>query len=115
MGIKTEYNPDLALRPYQHFVDGKRLKEECVPEQLELGKCYAFLKKGQRVYWMEGEFPLVTTDGMENLSRPLASIQMKEVTHFLKENDIWTKGIYEVVEVFDSKSSKIHFEGFTRI
>ncbi|MDP7324255.1 MAG: hypothetical protein QF632_05845, partial [Candidatus Woesearchaeota archaeon] len=59
MGINIEFNPDLALRNIEEFKKGGRKEKECVPEQLEVGKTYPFLKKGQRNYWFDGEFPLV--------------------------------------------------------
>ncbi len=109
MGIQVEYNPDLALRS---FGTPERSADECVPEKLILGATYGFLKRGQRLYWMHGELPLVTTDGSEHLSRPLASIVIREVTHFLQNNETWTRGIYEVRAVFID--DHVHFEGFTR-
>ncbi len=109
MGIQVEYNPDLALRA---FGTPGRGTEECVPEMLVVGVTYGFLKRGQRLYWMHGELPLVTTDGSEHLSRPLASIVIREATHFLQNNETWTRGIYEVCAVFTD--TDVHFEGFTR-
>ena len=112
MGIKTEYNPDLALRK---FNTPEREKEECLPETLEAGKIYEFLKQGQRDYWLDGEIPLLETKGNEELSRPLASIIILEVTHFKKNNKIYTRGIYQVNEIFDINKPDIHFEGFQKI
>jgi len=37
MGIIVEYNPDLALRNFQEYLNGKRLKEECIPNRLAVG------------------------------------------------------------------------------
>ena len=67
MGIKIEFNPDLALRDFSEFRRGKREKEECIPENLEEGRIYPFLKEGQRNYWLFGEIPLVETKGNEKL------------------------------------------------
>ena len=50
MGIKVEFNPDLALRKISEFKNGKRKIEECIPETLEEGEVYDFLKKEQRNY-----------------------------------------------------------------
>ena len=82
MGIKTEYNPDLALRDISEFKKGNRKKEECIPENLKSDQIHEFLKKGQRNYWFEGEIPLLETKGNQQLSRPLASIIVLESTHF---------------------------------
>ena len=113
MGIQVEFNPDLALRNIHEFKAGKRKKEECIPAKLEKGKAYDFLKKGQRNYWLQGEIPLLETQGNQILSRPKASIIILEATHFFADKDMWTKGKYKVVEVFDD--DKIHFDGFDKI
>ena len=119
MGISVEFCPDLALRK---LGTPERKAEECLPETLEVGKVYEFLKKGQKNYWLSdnefwsyGEMPLCETTGEEKLSRPIASIKMLEVTHFLREGEVWTKGRYKVVETFDVKDSKINFEGCKRV
>ena len=114
MGIVAEYNPDLALRNFAEFQNGRRKKEECLPEKLVAGKTHAFLKRGQRQYWLQGEIPLVETTGNQQLSLPLASIIILEVTHFLLDGEVYTKGVYEVVEVFPN-DSVARFNGFTRL
>ena len=113
MGIKIEFNPDLALRDISEHKKGNRKIEECIPEKLEEGKIYDFLKKDQRNYWMHGEIPLIETKGGEKLSRPKASIQIIEATHFLNNEELWTKGKYKVIEAF--KDDKIKFEGLWRV
>ena len=115
MGIEIEFNPDLALRNISHYKENKREKEECLPENLEAGKSYSFLKKGQRNYWLHGELALLETKGNQELSRPLASIKIIEATHFLKTNEVWTKGKYQIVEVFDQNSPEIKFEWMERV
>ncbi len=99
MGIKVEFNPDLALRNIEEFKKGNRKREECVPDSLKEGKVYEFLKKGQRNYWVEGEVPLVETKGNQQLSRPLASVVILESTHFMLNNKPYTKGKYRIIEV----------------
>jgi len=113
MGIKIEFNPDLALRNISEYKNGNRKLEECIPEDLEVGKIYPFLKKDQRCYWLLGEVPLVETQGNQQLSRPKASVLILEVTHFLVNGEVYTKGSYKVVEVFND--DKIHFDGFNKI
>lgn len=122
MGIKVEFNPDLALRNLSEYKAGKRKKEECVPSPLEKGKVYDFLKSGQRLFWLSdsefggnGQIPLCETSGDEKLSRPLASVKILEVTHFLEGGEVWTRGKYKIVEVFDVTNEKIHFEACKRI
>lgn len=113
MGIQIEFNPDLALRDSTEYKTGKRREAECIPERMEAGKQYPFLKKGQRVYWFYGELPLLETKGNEELSRPRASIRVMEATHFLVDDELWTKGLYEVIEVFSDDT--IHFESYKKI
>jgi len=109
MGIQVEFNPDLALRSITQFGEGTREKTECVPETLEEGKTFEFLKQGQRNYYLLE--PLLETQGEGKLSRPLASITILEATHFLKARKVWTKGKYKVERVFDPTDPTIHFEG----
>jgi hypothetical protein len=113
MGIQVEFNPDLALRNMAEYTNGTRQQEECIPEPLEAGKTYSFLKKGQRNYWLQGELPLLETKGNGQLSAPLASIVIVEATHFRQGDEIYTKGKYKVVEVFTD--DKIHFNGFAKV
>lgn len=112
MGIQVEFNPDLALRSIIEAAAGRRSPAECIPNDLQPGDTHPFLKKGQRCYWLQGEIPLLETKGNQELSRPLASIRILEATHFLEDGEIWTRGRYEVVEVF--RDRKIHFDGWIR-
>jgi hypothetical protein len=122
MGIKVEFNPDLALRNIAEHKNGKRKIEECIPENLEVGKEYVFLKSGQRLFylsdsefWGNGQIPLCETNGKEELSRPIASIKILEATHFLENGKVFTKGKYRVMEVFDQNDPQIHFEACKKI
>ena len=112
MGIKVEFNPNLCLRA---FGTEEREKEECLPERLEAGRLYRFLKKGQRNYWLEGEIPLMETRGNEQLSRPLASIRIIEAAHFFQDKQVYTRGVYEVLEVFDESDTEVKFESYKRV
>jgi len=113
MGIQIEFNPDLALRNISEYKKGNREISECIPEKLEVGKEYIFLKNGQRNYWLMGELPLLETKGNGILSSPIASIKITECTHILKGSQVLTKGKYKVIEIF--KDKKIHFNGFSKI
>ena len=113
MGIKVEYCPGLALRNISEFHKGNKKIEECIPEKMVVGKIYSFLKKDLRLYWLDGEKPLFETKGGEALSKPKASIMIIEVTHFLDNNEAWTKGKYSIVEIFNDH--KIHFECFDKV
>lgn len=112
MGIKVEFNPDLALRAFR---TPGRLEAECLPKKLIRGQTYHFLKEGQRNYWLEGEVPLLETKGNQQLSRPLASINILEATHFLVDNKPYTRGIYRINQVYDTKNKKINFESYRKI
>jgi hypothetical protein len=115
MGIKVEFNPVLALRKIEEAAeDGGRNAKDCIPNDLHVGDKHPFLKKVQRNYWLLGEIPLVETRGNQHLSRPKASIRILEATHFVNPyGDVMTKGLYEVMEVFDDDI--IHFEGFAKV
>jgi len=113
MGIQVEFNPDLALRNKSEFEVGNRKIEECIPDPLEEGKEYAFLKEGQRNYWLPGEQPLLETKGGGVLSVPKASIIILEVTHFLNDGKPFTRGRYKVVKVI--KEGEIYFNGCGKI
>ncbi len=115
MGIKVEFNPDLALRNFQEFRLGNRKREECIPERLEKGKVYDFLKEGQRNYWIEGELPLRETKGSQILSKPLASVMIIEVTHFLLAGKPWTKGKFKIIEVLNPDGAKAYFDGYEKL
>jgi len=114
MGIKVEFNPDLALRAYG---TPDRKEAECLPSKLEVGKIYEFLKEGQRNYWLEGEIPLCETRGEGRLSRPIASVVILDATQFIAEQDgkLYTGGRYAVKAVFDATDKTIHFEGMNRV
>ena len=111
--MKVEYNPDLALRNIEEYRKGNRKIEECIPDKLEENRIYEFLKEGQRNYWLEGEQPLLETKGSQLLSRPKASITILEITHFMKDDKIFTKGKYKIVKIFNAKD--IYFEGFQKV
>jgi hypothetical protein len=107
MGIAVEFNPDLALRDISEFKAGRRKIQECIPENLQEGKIYDFLKKDQRNYWLFGEIPLIETKGNSILSRPKASIIILEATHFLENGVMHTKGKFKVVKIL---GKAIYFE-----
>jgi len=99
MGIQVEFNPDLSLRNFSEYKKGNRLKEECIPEKLKAGQEYEFLKNGQRNYWLLGKLPLLETKGNGVLSKPVANIIITEAVHFLRGEQVWTKGIYKIIEI----------------
>lgn len=111
MGINVEFNPDLALRSISQYHSGARSLDECIPEPLEEGQTYPFLKKGQRCYYLLEPIPLLETQGNQQLSRPLASITILEAIHHLLDGEVWTRGTYLVHSIYDPQDPTIHFEG----
>lgn len=111
MGIAVEFNPELCLRSFSVFSFGRRKTEECLPERLEAGKTYFFLKEGLRCYWMRGQIALRETKGNAQLSRPLASVVLLEATHFCENGKLFIGGNYKVIEVLP-RGGEIRFEGF---
>ncbi|MEA2006963.1 MAG: hypothetical protein U9O20_02270 [Patescibacteria group bacterium] len=80
------------------------------------------MKSGQRLFWLSdsefwenGQILLCKTSGDEKLSRSLASIKILEATHFLENGEVWTKGKYKIVEVFDENDLNVNFEACKRI
>lgn len=115
MGIQVEFNPDLALRNIKEYKEGRRTKDECIPEELKAKEAYYFLKRGQRNYWLEGEIPLLETKGDGQLSKPLASIVILQATHCKINEKLYTLGQYLVKEVYDINDEEIHFNGFQKV
>ena len=113
MGIQVEFCPDLALRNKSEFEAGNRKEEECIPEPLEKGMEYPFLKKGQKNYWLFGEMPLRETKGGGVLSDPKASVVIIEATHFVENGEIYTRGHYKVIELIPE--GKLYFNGYEKI
>lgn len=114
MGIEIEFNPDLCLRNIKEFQEAKKEKEECLPETLEVGITYPFLKSNQRNFYMGDVFmPLREILGGGKLSKPIAAIEIVEATHFKKNGKVFTKGFYKVVKLLDQE--KIYFDGFEPI
>ena len=113
MGIQIEFNPDLALRDMSEYKVGNREIEECIPEPLEVGREYSFLKKGLRNYWLMGEIPLLKTEGGEKLSSPIASVVILEATHFLRNGEPYTRGRYKVAEVF--QPGTVRFNSYAKL
>ena len=100
----------MALRNITEFKSGNRKIEECIPEPLEQGEIYNFLKKDQRNYYLAGEIPLLETEGNSILLKPIASIIILEATHFIDGGGIFTKGKYKVVKII--AKDEIYFNGF---
>jgi hypothetical protein len=101
------------LRNISEFKEGKRKLEECISEKLVKGKTYDFLKRGQRNYWLLGELPLLETRGNQVPSRPKAAVVIVECTHFVENQEVWTRGKFKVIEVFTGP--RVRFESYARV
>ena len=97
MGIKVEFNQELALRAYN--TQGRRA-EECLPESLSERTLNWFEKEGHRIYPLSKTCELHETQGNQDVSDPLALILILETTQFLQYGKVWTKGKYEIKEVY---------------
>lgn len=117
MWIQIEFNPDLALRDISFFKSWERKLEECIPEKIEQWKVYDFLKSWQRNYYLldDEPIPLIKTQGNQVLSRPYASIKILEATHFNNSWEVWTRWKYKILEIYNIKDPKIHFEWFMSV
>lgn len=102
MWIQIEFNPDLALRDISEYHKWNKKIEECIPENLEVGKIYSFLKKDQRVYRLLGELPLIQTQWWGILSKPKANVIILEITHFMENKELWTRWKYKVTEILSN-------------
>jgi hypothetical protein len=100
MEIKTEFESVLILCNMREFVMDRRKFDECIPENLKEGREYGFLKSGQLNYWILGKFPLheKLEDGTVS-EDPRAIINIFEVTHFIDNGQIFTKGKYKILQV----------------
>ncbi|MBD3232078.1 hypothetical protein GF322_05490 [Candidatus Dependentiae bacterium] len=109
MSINMKFALDLVLRNFSEFKNGQKKKEECIPQDLQENKVYDFLKTGQRVYWLEGEQPLLEKSKDGKVSIPKASVIILEATHFVNKDKIYSKGKYKVVKIINE--NKIYFNG----
>jgi hypothetical protein len=112
MGIQVEFNLYLTLRANN---SRNRHAEECLPSDLESGMYVRFRKKGQRIYRIDREIPLLKTDGNGKLSNPIASVLIEKPTHELINKEIWTTGHYRIMQLYSPSDSNIHSESNERI
>lgn len=104
MEIKPEFESELHLYNVREFVKDKRKFDECIPENLKEDREYSFLLPGQKFFGLVGKFPLVEIN--ENEKKPgitRALVSLLEVTHFINEKNVFTKGKYKIVRVVDKE------------
>ena len=104
MEIKADFESALVLHNVREFVLDKRKFDECIPENLKEDREYGFLVPGQRNYWLLGKFPLhekqdPPVGGVSVSEDPRAIINIYEVTHFIDNGQIFTKGKYKILQV----------------
>lgn len=99
MGLVVEFNTVLALRNNQEYRDGNREADECIPDKLTVGSLYTFTKQGQRIYALNKEMPLLETQGNHQFSSELAIVSIQEVSHYLEQGEVYTKGSYRVIRL----------------
>lgn len=109
MSINVRFAPDLVLRNFSEHLSGAKQKEECIPQDLKKDGVYSFLKKGQRVYWLDGEQPLLEKSIDDEISPPIASVILLEATHFKEGGKIWTRGKYKVKKLL--AKGEVYFNG----
>ncbi len=109
MSINMKFAPDLVLRNFSEYEKRQKQENECIPKHLQEGTIYPFLKTGQRAYWLEGEQPLLEKSEDGHVSTPIASVIILEVTHFMENKKIYTKGRYKVVKVL--AKDEVYFNG----
>jgi len=103
------FAPDLVLRNFAEYENGQKKKEACIPKDLKACETYDFLKNGQRAYWLEGEQPLLEKSENGDISKPLASVIILEVRHFMENNKIFSAGKYKVIKVLTK--NEVYFNG----
>jgi hypothetical protein len=108
MSLAISYCKLLALRA--HNTPGRR-PEECLPQSMSPEKVYPFDKSEQRVFDIQRTIPLHETKGGEQLSRPIALIEIIEPVHYKKDGDIWTRGKYRVKRLISPSERLIWGEG----
>lgn len=96
MGTIVEFNTVLALRKSG---TENREKEECLPEKLETGKVYNFLKEGQRIFALDTEMPLIETKGNQQFEKELGVVKVINVEHLIRNNRTFTRGQYKIIGV----------------
>jgi hypothetical protein len=100
MEIRPEFESALVLHNIREFVMDKRKFDECIPENLKEDREYGFLVPGQRNYWLLGKFPLHEKQEDGSVAEdPRAIINIFEVTHFIDNGQICTRGKYKILQV----------------
>ncbi|MEI6731525.1 MAG: hypothetical protein WCK90_02475 [archaeon] len=108
MSLETHYCKLLALRSYK---SPSRTPDECLPETLESGSIYTFLKSGQRIFDLNNPIPLHETQGDEMLSKPIALVNIIKATHHKTGDTIWTSGKYVISEVIPENKKLVWSNG----
>jgi hypothetical protein len=99
MKSHIEYNLDLALYSMEERKKGSHKKEECVPEQIEIGQTHPFEKIGHRNYELGSTVTLLEIKQDEVLFIMRAQVEIIECFFLVEENQSYTRGSYTVREL----------------
>jgi hypothetical protein len=104
MELTPTFESELALWNIREFVTDKKKFDECIPENFKEGREYNFLLEGQKFFGLFAKFPLVEIGGNSNgMNNTRALINIIEVTHFLDNGKLFTKGKYRILRVVSDK------------
>jgi len=104
MEISPSFESELNLWNVREFVTDKRKFDECIPENMKEDREYGFLLEGQKFFGLFAKFPLVEIDENNTQDVTRALVNIFEVTHFLDNEKLYTKGKYRVLRVISEKS-----------
>lgn len=94
-----ELHTDLALPNFSEFKKGHLHLEECIPEELEVGVTYNFLKKGHWNYHPNTEVTLMEMKEGDVLFDMRARILILSTEFIIEDEQSYTKGSYRVEEI----------------
>lgn len=93
------YNSDLALYDPKDAKAGHLDEQECLPESLEVGQEYSFLKKGHRNYQPMSELTLLEMRHGDVLFTFKARVVLLSSQFIQKAGVSYTQGRYQVLEI----------------
>ncbi len=98
MSSHIVYNTDLALYSHEECLNEMHVPDECLPEKLELGKTYPFLKVGHRNYEINGRVTLLMIKPNEVLFTMRAEVEIVESFFVIENSCSYTRGHYTVLQ-----------------
>ena len=95
-------NQDLGLYSYSEFKSGKHKLSECVPELLEAGHDYPFMKAGHWNYADDASVTLLELAKDDVLFKMRAMVRIEESSFMVEDGQSYTQGMYRVEELLES-------------